>query len=85
MSPWYVSADSCLRLANRTRSYVLSTAPLKSSLEPSFLTQNEMTPVHMLLLSFAGCAFALVLGSFLCYHIYLVLCVFFPPAFALEN
>lgn len=39
-----------------------------------------MTPVHMLLLSFAGCAFTLVLGSFLCYHIYLVLCAFFPPS-----
>jgi hypothetical protein len=38
-----------------------------------------MTPVHMLLLSFAGCAFTLVMGSFLGYHIYLVLCVLFPP------
>jgi palmitoyltransferase ZDHHC2/15/20 len=38
--------------------------------------QNELTPVHMLLLSFAGGAFALVIGSFLGYHIYLVLCVF---------
>ncbi|KAH9980081.1 DHHC palmitoyltransferase-domain-containing protein [Lactifluus volemus] len=37
------------------------------------LAINEITPVHMLLLSFAGCAFALVIGSFLIYHIYLVL------------
>jgi hypothetical protein len=29
----------------------------------------------MLLLSFAGCAFTLVMGSFLGYHIYLVLFV----------
>lgn len=29
----------------------------------------------MLMLSFAGCVFALVVGSFLAYHIYLVLCV----------
>jgi palmitoyltransferase len=43
-----------------------------------------MTPVHMLLLSFAGCAFTLVMGSFLCYHIYLVLCVF-PHTFVCEN
>ncbi|KAI0252131.1 DHHC palmitoyltransferase-domain-containing protein [Lactifluus subvellereus] len=34
---------------------------------------NETTPVHMLLLSFSGCAFALIMGSFLGYHIYLVL------------
>ncbi|KAH9969828.1 DHHC palmitoyltransferase-domain-containing protein [Russula dissimulans] len=34
---------------------------------------NETTPVHMLMLAFAGCAFTLVLGSFLGYHIYLVL------------
>ena len=31
--------------------------------------------MHMLLLSFAGCAFTLVMGSFLGYHIYLVLFV----------
>ena len=37
-----------------------------------------MTPVHMLLLSFAGCVFTLVMGSFLGYHIYLVLCVLSP-------
>jgi len=37
------------------------------------LAINEMTPVHMLLLSFAGCVFTLVMGSFLGYHIYLVL------------
>jgi len=35
--------------------------------------------VHMLLLSFAGCAFTLVMGSFLGYHIYLVLSVFSLP------
>ena len=29
----------------------------------------------MLILSFAGCIFTLVMGSFLGYHIYLVLCV----------
>lgn len=33
----------------------------------------------MLLLSFAGCAFALIMGSFLCYHIYLVLYVSLSP------
>ncbi|KAI9508414.1 hypothetical protein F5148DRAFT_913259 [Russula earlei] len=37
------------------------------------LAIDETTPVHMLLLSFAGCAFTLVIGSFLGYHIYLVL------------
>jgi palmitoyltransferase len=37
------------------------------------LAINELTPVHMLLLSFAGCAFTLVMGSFLGYHVYLVL------------
>jgi len=37
------------------------------------LAINEITPVHMLMLSFAGCVFALVVGSFLGYHIYLVL------------
>ncbi|KAH9991241.1 DHHC palmitoyltransferase-domain-containing protein [Russula vinacea] len=35
------------------------------------LAINEITPVHMLLLSFAGCAFTLVMGSFLGYHVYL--------------
>ncbi|KAH9166120.1 DHHC palmitoyltransferase-domain-containing protein [Lactarius sanguifluus] len=30
-------------------------------------------PVHMLLLSFAGCAFTLIMGSFFGYHVYLVL------------
>jgi len=34
---------------------------------------NEITPVHMLFLSFAGCAFALIMGSFFGYHVYLVL------------
>jgi palmitoyltransferase ZDHHC2/15/20 len=34
----------------------------------------------MLMLSFAGCAFTLVMGSFLGYHIYLVLCVFLLPS-----
>src|SRR5258708_12293139 len=43
--------------------------------------QNEITPVHMLMLSFAGCVFTLVMGSFLGYHIYLVLCVLLPPSF----
>ena len=43
------------------------------------LYQNEITPVHMLMLAFAGCAFTLVMGSFLGYHIYLVLCVCFCP------
>jgi palmitoyltransferase len=37
------------------------------------LVINEITPVHMLILSFAGCVFTLVMGSFLGYHIYLVL------------
>lgn len=32
----------------------------------------------MLMLSFAGCVFTLVMGSFLGYHIYLVLCVCLP-------
>jgi hypothetical protein len=44
-----------------------------------------MTPVHMLLLSFAGCAFTLVMGSFLGYHIYLVLCVLFPSPSILDT
>ncbi|KAI0301090.1 DHHC palmitoyltransferase-domain-containing protein [Multifurca ochricompacta] len=35
------------------------------------LAINEMTPVHMLILSFAGCAFAIIIGSFLGYHVYL--------------
>ncbi|KIK69775.1 hypothetical protein GYMLUDRAFT_150783 [Collybiopsis luxurians FD-317 M1] len=33
---------------------------------------DEMTPVHEILLTFAGIAFALVIGSFFSYHIYLV-------------
>ena len=37
--------------------------------------QNEITPVHMLLLSFAGSAFTLIMGSFFGYHVYLVLYV----------
>jgi len=37
------------------------------------LAIDETMPVHILLLSFAGCAFTLVMGSFLGYHIYLVL------------
>jgi palmitoyltransferase ZDHHC2/15/20 len=55
--------------------------------ETNLDVQNEITPVHMLLLSFAGCAFALVIGSFLIYHIYLVLCVvfLFPPFFFFNN
>ena len=37
--------------------------------------QSEITPVHMLLLSFAGCVFTLIMGSFFGYHVYLVLYV----------
>ncbi|KAH9065236.1 DHHC palmitoyltransferase-domain-containing protein [Lactarius vividus] len=37
------------------------------------LAIDETTPVHMLLLSFAGCAFTLIMGSFFGYHVYLVL------------
>jgi len=37
------------------------------------LSIKEITPVHMLLLSFTGCLFALIMGTFLGYHIYLVL------------
>ncbi|KAH9002792.1 hypothetical protein EDB86DRAFT_3073927 [Lactarius hatsudake] len=37
------------------------------------LAIDEITPVHMLLLSFAGCAFTLIMGSFFGYHVYLVL------------
>jgi hypothetical protein len=38
-------------------------------------SQDEITPVHMVLLSFAGCAFTLIMGSFFGYHVYLVLYV----------
>lgn len=37
------------------------------------LVLDEITPVHMVLLSFAGCAFTLIMGSFFGYHVYLVL------------
>ncbi|KAF8644686.1 hypothetical protein AX16_008346 [Volvariella volvacea WC 439] len=34
---------------------------------------NEVTPIHQLFLSAMGCVFALVIGSFFCYHVYLIL------------
>ncbi|KAI0260692.1 DHHC palmitoyltransferase-domain-containing protein [Gloeopeniophorella convolvens] len=37
------------------------------------LAMSEITPVHMLMLSFTGCAFSVIMGSFLGYHVYLVL------------
>ncbi len=48
-----------------------------TDIDDDFLTslQNEVTPVHMLLLSFTGCAFALIMGSFFGYHVYLVMYV----------
>jgi len=37
------------------------------------LSVNEITPVHELVLSFTGLVFTLVIGSFLFYHLYLIL------------
>jgi hypothetical protein len=34
--------------------------------------QNEATPIHELILAFAGIIFTLVIGSFFSYHIYLI-------------
>ncbi|KAF9533080.1 DHHC palmitoyltransferase-domain-containing protein [Crepidotus variabilis] len=33
---------------------------------------NEVTPIHELVLMFYGAVFALIVGSFACYHIYLI-------------
>lgn len=42
------------------------------------VTQNEATPVHELILAFAGIIFTLVIGSFFCYHLYLISYVNLP-------
>ncbi|KAJ3570099.1 hypothetical protein NP233_g4624 [Leucocoprinus birnbaumii] len=36
------------------------------------LAVNEYTPIHEMALAFAGAVFTLVIGSFLCYHLYLI-------------
>lgn len=37
--------------------------------------QHELTPVHELIITFAGIIFALVIGPFAAYHLYLISCV----------
>jgi len=44
-------------------------------------TINEFTPVHEIILAFTGGVFALIIGSFACYHIYLI----FTNQTTLEN
>jgi hypothetical protein len=71
----YPRPHLCIQQSTCDRALVSFPQQTKTPAEQHYPAQNEFTPVHMLLLSFAGCAFALVIGSFLGYHIYLVLCV----------
>ena len=40
--------------------------------------QDEHTPVHAMFVAFYGIVITMVIGSFCCYHLYLISSVFIP-------
>ncbi|KAF5360510.1 hypothetical protein D9756_004886 [Leucocoprinus leucothites] len=68
--PAFVHFLTCITLLSIYIAIVAGSALIYAFNNP--LTVNEYTPIHEMALAFAGILFTLVIGSFLCYHIYLI-------------